>query len=122
MGLGTVKLQIHTPSRRDYSKSLVFDRQSKSQFRNLHYRFTVWAVMDGEKFPEVESTSKKQGNVQAADRTIEVLMERGEHVLPRSIRGQVQQVHLKLVLAVIIAEIQIYCLSLKVDFRLKSNI
>ena len=82
----------------------------------------MWAVMDGEKFPEVESTSKKQGNVQAADRTIEVLMERGEHVLPRSIRGQVQQVHLKLVLAVISAEIQINCLSLKVDFRLKSNI
>lgn len=47
--------------------------------------------MDREKFPEVEASSKKQGNVQAAEKAIEVLANRGEYVLPRILRGQVDK-------------------------------
>ncbi|XP_052801487.1 double-stranded RNA-specific adenosine deaminase-like isoform X2 [Mya arenaria] len=70
------------------SKKLTFDAV---MFGPPHKpRFRVTAVLEDERFVEVESPSKKQGNVLAAQEAIRVLQERGEYSLPKAILGQSQ--------------------------------
>ena len=52
-------------------------------------RFRVAAVLNEERFPEIEGSSKKVGNVLAAQEAIRVLQERGEFHVPKAILGQV---------------------------------
>lgn len=54
------------------------------------FRFTVWAVLGEESFPEVRAASKKEGNVLAAEEVLKILEERGTYKTPKAILGQVR--------------------------------